>query len=126
MRLFCCFCLITLLGGCASRPLPDFLTPRDQQLFVQGMDAMANGGDFSATFDTLQKNWPESPWSHRAQKITDLHGTIENQQKTIDRLSRDKTVLRRENKDLQQKLQTLESDREKLRRLLIDLERRGR
>lgn len=126
MRLLVYFCLITLLGGCASQTYPAFLTPRDQLLFVQGMDEIAAGEDYTATFTTLQETWPESPWTQKAQNISALLDKIRKQQQTIDRLTREQTVCRRQNKALRLKAEALQSDREKLRRLMIDLEKRGR
>lgn len=125
MRLFFCLFLILFLCGCASRPLPAFLTPADQQLFVQGMAELDAQGDPPEAFVSLQQSHPESLWANQARTISELLETTQKQQKSISRLKRDKSYYRRENKALQQQIELLETDREKLKRLLIDLERRG-
>lgn len=125
MRLFFSLFLILFLCGCGSRPLPAFLTPGDQQLFVQGMAELDTRGDPPAAFASLQKTHPESPWTNQARTISKLLETTQRQQKSIRRLKRDKNFYRRENKSLHQKIESLETDREKLKQLLIDLERRG-
>lgn len=125
MRVLSYLCLMLLLCGCASRPLPAFLTPKDQQLFVQGMSELDAKQELPAAFVTLQKDYPQSPWAKKAQTISQLLETIEKQQKSLGRLERDKAFYRQENKVLQQKIQSLEADRKKLKQLLINLEKRG-
>jgi septal ring factor EnvC (AmiA/AmiB activator) len=126
MRVLFYLYLLVLLCGCASQPLPAFLTPRDQQLFVQGMAEVNAKRELPAAFTTLKKTYPESPWTQKAQAISALLETIRSQQKSIARLERDKASFRQENKALQQKNEVLENDRKKLRQLLIDLEKRSR
>lgn len=125
MRVLFYLYLLFLLCGCASRPLPAFLTPNDQQLFVQGMADVDVSAGTPVAFVTLQQNYPESPWTKQAQMISVLLETIQDQQMSIRRLERDKASYRQENKALQQKIDSLETDRNKLKQLLIDLERRG-
>ncbi len=125
MRVLSYLCLLLLLCGCAARPLPAFLTPKDQQLFVQGMAEVEVNVVSPAAFVTLQRTYPNSPWAQKAQTISVLLETIRGQQKSLRRLERDKASFRQENKALQQKIDSLEADRKKLKQLLIDLERRG-
>ncbi|APG24027.1 hypothetical protein [Syntrophotalea acetylenica] len=126
MRLLCCLCLALLVGGCASRPMPGLFTPRDQQLFVQGMDDLLAHRHPSPAFAALQQDWPESPWTRKSLEIAELVKTIQTQQKAIDQLRRDQANRVRLQNTLQAKVKTLENEREKLRQLLIDLETRGR
>lgn len=126
LRLLCCLCLALLAGGCVSRPMSGFFTPRDQQLFVQGMDDLSARGHPSPAFATLQQDWPESPWTRKSLEIAEMMETIQTQQKTIDQLRRDQSNRVRLQNALQAKVKTLENEREKLRQLLIDLETRGR
>ncbi|ABA89529.3 hypothetical protein Pcar_2290 [Syntrophotalea carbinolica DSM 2380] len=125
MRFLFYLFLIFFLCGCASRPLPAFLTPDDQQLFVQGMTDLDLQGDPPAAFASLQQSHPESPWTNQARTVSELLETTHKQQKSIDRLKRAKNFYRRENKVLHRKIDSLEADRQKLKQLLIDLERRG-
>jgi len=126
LRLLYCLCFIVLLSGCVSGTYPAFLTPPDQQLFVQGMEEMAEGRDYKATFAKLQESWPDSPWSRQAGEISSLLERVEKQQKIIDQLRRNKDAERKKNRALRRRIEKLESEREKLRQLLIDLEKRGR
>jgi len=125
MRVSSYLCLLLLLCGCAARPLPSFLTPKDQQLFVQGMVELEANVEKPAAFVTLQQVYPQSSWTQKAQTISALLETIRDQQKSLSRLERDKASYRQENKTLKQKIDSLEADRKKLKQLLIDLEKRG-
>ncbi len=125
MRVLSYLCFLLILCGCVSRPLPAFLTPRDQQLFVMGMAEVDAKMETPAAFVTLQQTYPESPWTEKAQSISALLETIRGQQKSLGRLERSRAAYRQENKVLQQKIDALEADRKKLKQLLIELERRG-
>jgi len=114
-----------------------WLIPADQQLFVQGIEGVDTTGEVPEAFATLQQNYPDSPWTAKAQAIQTLLETIHEQQKTIKglkkRLKEGQTTNRKQNQKLQQQIEALETDlqtlgveRTKLRQLLIDLEQRGR
>lgn len=125
MRVLSYLCFLLILCGCASRPLPEFLIPKDQRLFVLGMAELDASPETPAAFDTLQQTYPESPWTQKALTISALLETIRAQQKSLNRLERAKDSCRQENKSLQQKIDSLEADRKKLKQLLIDFEKRG-
>lgn len=125
MRVLFSVCLLLSFCGCAYRPLPAFLTPKDQQLFVQGVAELDAKAKSPAAFSTLQQIYPESPWTQKAQAIIELQETIHDQQKRLNRLKGDTAHYRQENKVLQQKINSLEADRNKLKQLLVELERRG-
>lgn len=126
MRLFVCLGLIALLCGCAISPIETYFTPADEQLFVRGMAEINLQGEAPAAFAILRERYPESPWADRARQIDTLLENLRTQRKTIDRLTLERNAGRRESTRLQEKIDALESDREKLRQLLIDLEGRGR
>lgn len=133
MRLLLCLFLLILLTACTGTSRPMWLTPADQQLFVLGMEALDSGEGLPAAFATLQGRYPDSPWSTKAHTIQALLDTIENQQKVIKRLKKSQSVSDKQNQKLRQQiasletdLKTLETERTKLRQLLIDLEQRGR
>ncbi|OEU77682.1 MAG: hypothetical protein BA869_11570 [Desulfuromonadales bacterium C00003107] len=113
--------------------MPVWLTPADQQLFVQGMDEFAVKGELPDDFAVLQQRYPDSPWAAKAQAIQALLETIQKQQKIIKGLKGSQTASSKQNQILLQQIETLETDletleveRTKLRQLLIDLEQRGR
>lgn len=126
MRLLFWFTLLLLLNACAGRSLPLLLTPVDQQLFMQGMEELDASGDGSGSFDLLQERYPDSPWSSKARDIQNLLETIQGQQQKVKRLKASQTAIYTRNKRLQQRIESLEAERTKLRQLLIDLEQRDR
>lgn len=137
MRLLFFLSLLVLLTACAGGSFPVWLTPADQQLFVQGMEGFDATGEVPDAFAVLQQNYPDSPWTARAQAIQELLEAIQKQQKTIkglkQRLKESQTASRKQHQKLQQQIESLETDlealgaeRTKLRQLLIDLEQRGR
>ncbi len=133
MRLFLCLSLLFLFTGCTGAGMPVWLTPADQQLFVQGMDEFAVKGELPDDFAVLQQRYPDSPWAAKAQAIQALLETIQKQQKIIKGLKGSQTASSKQNQILLQQIETLETDletleveRTKLRQLLIDLEQRGR
>ena len=110
-----------------------WLIPADQQLFVQGIEGVDTTGEVPEAFATLQQNYPDSPWTAKAQAVQSLLETIQKQQKTLQQLKDRQTASRKQNQKLQEQIQLLETDletleveRTKLRQLLIDLEQRGR
>lgn len=126
MRLLLYLCFLFVLCGCNTLSLPTVFVPMDQQLFVQGMDEVDAKGGIPDAFATLQQNYPKSPWTHRAQTVIGLLDTIRNQQNNINRLKNEINPCRHKNEEFQKKIESLEIEREKLRRLLIDMEsRRG-
>lgn len=133
MRLFLCISLLIFLTSCTGVSTPMWMTPADQQLFVQGMDEFEIKEEEPEAFDMLQDRFPESPWSAKAHTIQTLLDTIENQRKVIQELKKCQKVNGKKNQKLLQQiasletdLETLESERTKLRQLLIDLEQRKR
>lgn len=125
MRIPLYLCWLFVLCGCNTLPLPSVLLPRDQQLFVQGMDEVNPEEGLPEAFVTLQRSYPESHWAHRAQTVIDLLETIRTQQKTVIRLKKETYSSRKNNEELRNKIESLEIERQKLRQLLIDLEKRG-
>lgn len=133
MRLFLCFSFLILLSACTVGSPPTWLTPADQQLFVLGMDEFNAKDGMPDAFVILQQRYPDSPWSAKAHTLQTLLETIQKQQKTIKRLEGIQALNRKQNQELQQQIESLETDletmgaeRTKLRQLLIDLERRSR
>ncbi len=133
MRLLFCLSLMFLFTGCAAGVVPQWLTPPDQQIFVQGMEEFDAAGGEPEAFAALQEDYPDSPWTAKAQTIQTLMETIQKQQKAIRRLKNSQAASNQQNQKLLQQieslendLETLEAERTKLRQLLIELEQRDR
>jgi chromosome segregation ATPase len=110
-----------------------WLTSADRQLFVQGMEDLAAKEEMPDAFAMLQQHYPDSLWTAKAQTIQALLQEIQKQQRTVKDLRAKQAVSLKQNQQLQQQveslqneLEVLESERTKLRQLLIDLEQRGR
>jgi septal ring factor EnvC (AmiA/AmiB activator) len=126
MRFLPCFFFLVLLSGCNFVSFPTGPSPSDKDLFTRGMDELDVRGNPPAAFAVLQESFPESPWSQRALKINELLETVRSQQKSIERMERDKKSCRQDSEKLQKKVDELEKERKKLRQVLIDLEKRRR
>lgn len=133
MRLLLGFLAILLLAACATGSLSRFVTPADEQLFIQGMSEFDAGEKLPPSFRTLQQEHPASPWSQKVHLLQQLVQKIKEQQQTVQQLEQKLTNSGRRNQHLETQLESLEKDldsleteRKKLRQLLIDLEQRGR
>jgi hypothetical protein len=124
MRFLLIIGLLIILCGCTSGLPFAFSTPRDQELFLRGMDELKAGQEMPEAFNTLEKSYPDSPWTERSRTLTDLVSSVKNQQASVRRLERDLSTCRQENGSLEQQKKILENGLAKLKRLLIDLEKR--
>ncbi len=109
------------------------MIPADEQLFIQGMSEFDAGENLPASFRTLQQKHPDSPWSQKVGLLQQLVQKMEEQQQTAQQLEQKLTTSGRRNQhlenqieSLQKDLDSLETERKKLRQLLIDMEQRGR
>lgn len=133
LRLVLSLLAILHLAACATNPLARFVIPADEQLFIQGMSEFDAGESLPAPFTTLQQEYPDSPWNPKVLLLQQLVQSIEKQQQTVQQLEQKLTASGRQNqllenqiKSLQKDLDSLETERKKLRQLLIDMEQRGR
>ena len=126
MRFWFYPCFLLLLCGCTTTPFFARSTPADQELFIRGMEEVNLRGDVPPAFSSLRETYPESPWIPMAETVKELLTTIREQQQVINRLESEKDVSRKEKVALKQQKESLGQDLAKLKRLLIDLERRGR
>jgi hypothetical protein len=126
MRFWFYPCFLLLLGGCTTTSFFAPSTPADQQLFVQGMEEVNLQGDLPPALSALQETYPESHWVPMAETVKKLLTTIREQQQVINRLESEKAASRKDKAALKQQKESLEKDLGRLKRLLIDLERRGR
>lgn len=126
MRCLPCLLFLVLFSGCNFVSPAIGLSPSDKDLFLRGMDELNVRGNPPATFALLQESSPESPWAQRARKINELLETVRSQQKSIERLEREKKSCGKDIEKLRKKVDELEKERKKLREVLIDLEKRRR
>jgi vacuolar-type H+-ATPase subunit I/STV1 len=126
MRFLSCLFFLALFSGCNFASSAIGLSPSEKDLFLRGMDELDVRGNPPDTFSLLQESSPESPWAQRALKVNELLETVQSQQKSIERLEREKRSCRQDNEKLQKKVDELEKERKKLREVLIDLEKRRR
>ncbi|ALC17458.1 hypothetical protein DSOUD_2708 [Desulfuromonas soudanensis] len=115
--------ILTLLltGGCAAVNRLDTRTADTATtLFIQGVHEVAEGGK-SPAFETLRKDYPDSPWNAEARALLDM---MKEQSQRLAKLQQDKTRCRRDYDQLMQKNNQLQADQEKLKNLMIEIEKR--
>ena len=118
-------CLLILLCACKSGSIPVPGPAPDQVLLYQGLDELdGRKNGLPPAFDTLQKEYPDSPYARHVRSVGQLLERLQSQQQVINQLTRERNAWRDEKKDLQQTIDALENDRRRLRQLLIDLEKR--
>ncbi len=100
---------------------------------MQGLSEFEPEGELPEPFALLQQRCPDSPWAAKARDLQALAETVRQQQQTVNQLQESQQSIRKQNQELQQQIETLqgqlqglESERAKLRQLLIDLEQRRR
>ncbi len=131
-RLWLWLLAVVLLNGCAARGLFENRTGEDERLFLQGMQAFSGGGERPADFAQLAEAYPESPWNAKVGELEQLAEESALRGRKILQLQREVTALQnRQRRQLQQidalkqELTVLETERQKLRQLLIDMEQRA-
>jgi hypothetical protein len=115
--------ILTLLltGGCSTvKSLVPGTADRAMALFVRGVHEVAEGGQ-SPALEKLRTKYPESPWNEEARILLDM---TKEQNSRLAALQQDKTRCRRDNDQLKQKNSQLQADQEKLKNLMIEIERR--
>lgn len=115
--------ILTLLltGGCAAvnRLVPG-TADTATTLFIQGVHEVAVDGK-SPAFEKLGKDFPESPLNAEARALLDR---TREQNARLAVLQQDKARCRRDYDQLMQKNSQLQADQEKLKNLMIEIERR--
>ena len=109
---------VVLVAACGFLPKgPETRLPADK-LFLQAMNEISAAAP-GAAFETLRRDYPDSPWAVHAQAIAELARTRDAQGDRIQTLKQEKSRLLQENRKLK-------DDLEKLKALVIDTERRRR
>lgn len=118
-----CRCLLLLglalaAAACGSLPKHPGGPPAADELFLQALGEMSANTTGTA-FDTLRKEYPDSPWTASARSISELRQACDAQDVRVRSLQQDKSRLLQENRKLK-------DDLEKLRKLVIETERHRR
>lgn len=102
--------------GCS--PLPKYPGDRSaaHELFLQATDEISSGRTGPA-LDTLRHDYPDSPWTAKAQNFVELNKAQETLEIKVQTLQQEKSRLLLENRKLKE-------DLDQLRKLVIDTERR--
>ena len=104
--------LAVFFTACGSLPK----SPGDHQLFLQAVDETSSAAP-GAALDTLRRDYPDSPWTAKAQAWDDLNRAREALEIKIQTLQQDKNRLVQENRKLKE-------DLDKLKKLVIEMEKR--
>jgi hypothetical protein len=102
--------------ACISLPKSPGDLPPEHQLFLQAVDETSSAAPGTA-LDTLRRNYPDSPWTAKAQALADLNRTREALEIKVQTLQQDKNRLLQENRKLKE-------DLDKLKKLVIEMEQR--
>jgi hypothetical protein len=102
--------------ACSSLPKSPGDRPPEHQLFLQAVDETSSAAP-GTVLDTLRRDYPDSPWTAQAQALADLSQAREALEIKIQTLQQDKNRLLQENRKLKE-------DMDKLKKLVIDMEKR--
>ncbi|MDW7645672.1 MAG: hypothetical protein SCI25_11550 [Desulfuromonadales bacterium] len=132
MRYLILFLFGLILSGCQHGRLlnPSEFQARD--VFLQGLETWSDSGSTEA-WAPLQRDYPESPWTARAQHLDELRTSVQKQEESIAELESQNKKLtttaercKQENKKLQQDTAQLKEDIAQLKQLLVDYELRAK
>ncbi len=120
-----------LLNGCAARGLFENRMADDERLFLQGLQVFPGEGERPADFERLSEAYPESPWNAKVRELEILAEQSAERGRKILQLEREVAALQNRQRRQQQQIEELkkeltglETERQKLRQLLIDMEQR--
>jgi hypothetical protein len=108
--------LATFPSACSSLPKGQRERPPEHQLFLQAVDETSSAAPGTA-LETLWRDYPDSPWTAKAQGFSDLSRTRESLEIKVQTLQQDKNRLLQENRKLK-------DDLDKLKKLVIEMEKR--
>jgi hypothetical protein len=103
-------------AACSSLPGGTGHRPPEHLLFLQALDETSSAAPGTA-LERLRRDYPDSQWTAKALTIADLNRTRETLENKNQSLQQDKNRLLQENRKLK-------DDLEKLKKLVIDMEKR--
>lgn len=124
--------LALMLSAAACSPTIVPLTLRDpaEPLFVRVLEGTAS--ERAEALAAMKKEHPDSPWTSRARTAAELLRTRDTLQQKVKQaehekgaLQQEKTVCQQDYQGLQQESSRLREDLDKLKKLLIDMEKRA-
>jgi len=113
---FLLLALAAVSAACGSLAGGSGCQPPDHQLFLKAVDETSPAAPGSA-LDALLRDCPNSPWTAKAQKIADFNRTRETLEIKVQALQQDKNRLLQENHKVKE-------DLDKLKKLVIEMEKR--
>ena len=129
---------ISILIGCSGGRSLNTPAPRDEGLFLRGLQQLKQGQTLPPAWQRLRREHRESAWAKRAEAIIIINEERADLQQRIDSAKEDLQECRKQQKAQQEKLQAcnrrsnrleqenirLEENLEKFKSLLIELEQR--
>jgi hypothetical protein len=115
-RMLGVFLLAVFAAACGSLPKGPGALPAAHELFLQATDEISSGRTGPA-LDTLRHDYPDSPWTAKAQNFLELDQAQETLEIKVQTLQQEKSHLLQENRKLKE-------DLDQLRKLVIETERR--
>lgn len=103
-------------------PPPAAPTPAEQPLFLQVIDELVNDRPPTALVE-LERLYPQTPQTEHARTLADAFA---KRQQQITQLQKEKSRCQLEKDRLSKDFRQLQEDQEKLRKLVIDMEKRRR
>jgi len=114
-----------LISGCAvaGKPSPEPSSP-ETALFTQGLREMRASGK-APSFERLAAEHPGSTWNEEAQTLLDMAKEMKELNSRMAILQQEKARCQRDGDLLKQENNQLKTDQEKLKNLIIEIERRA-
>jgi hypothetical protein len=113
---FLLLALAALPAACSSLPNDRGGRLLERQLFLQAAEEASSKGPGTA-LERLRRDYPDSPWTAKAQAFAELNRTCESLEAKNQTLQQDKNRLLQENRKLKE-------DLDKLKNLVIEMEKR--
>jgi uncharacterized protein YlxW (UPF0749 family) len=114
--------LALLASGCPSPRLSPSATAPAEQLFLDVVADLANDRAPAAMVE-LERLYPQSQATASARTLVDAFAKLQQQ---VTQLQKEKSRCQQEKDRLSKDLRQLQEDQEKLRKLVVDMEKRRR
>jgi hypothetical protein len=115
-------CFATLAASCTSAQRSAAPSLAEQQLFLRFIDELPNEHP-SAALSELERLYPQRPTTERARILAE---TFAKRQLLIIQMQKDRSRCQQEKERLAKDFRQLQEDHEKLRKLVVEMEKRRR